>query len=373
MKIEETNKHSLPSSSFLLTTNNLHFGGVEQVILTYAKHLSRAGHRVTVACLNPGQIANEIAALDDVGVIHVQSKIPLLRFLHFLRVARTTRPRIVHNHACWYGLLVGRLTGAKCVETVHNMYNWFRFHEKILYGFYCMLAHRIVACSRFVEQYTIDHFPFMNARKFVTIHSGIDIAQFTRKHDRTRFLKRYSVDGEKTIVGFVGRLAKEKGVHLLLECARRLLPQRPDIQFVVVGDGPMRDQLEAQKNEHGLHNVHLVGRSTEIPQFLSAFDMYVLPSALEGFPIGILEALASGLPVIASRVSGVPEAVTHGENGFLIDAGDVAALTERIVTLTDNPDLRMRMSSNARTTVEQQFADRIMIRKSIELYQEILA
>lgn len=359
--------------NILITTNSLDYGGVEEVLLTYARFLSKKDFKVYVACLNPGRIALEMESLLNVQVIHIRTRSRFLRFLQFLRIMIVVRPQIVHNHACWYGLIVGRLVGAKCVETIHNEYSWFNYFEKMLYGIYSLFAHRVIAVSQHVLNYSFRNIPFMRKNRSVVIYNGINISRFGIESQRSDVLREFSIPESSFLIGFVGRLEAQKGISYLLKAAHILKTKYDHLHFLIIGDGSLRNQLEKESHELVLCNVHFVGFKRDIPRYIRSFDLYVLPSLFEGHPLGVLEAFAASCPVVATRVSGTPEIISDHENGVLVDPANPELLSKSISYLIDNQEVRKKIARSGYETVRTRFTEELMVNKTIKLYHELLS
>jgi glycosyltransferase involved in cell wall biosynthesis len=177
----------------------------------------------------------------------------------------------------------------------------------------------------------------------------------------------------RTIV-MVGRLTKQKGHHFMIESMASLAAQYPDLHLLLVGDGELRDELQMQVAELGLHDrVRFLGNRHDVPVLLAASDIFVLPSLWEGLSMALLEAMASGLPVVASAVSGSVQAVLPGETGLLVPAGDVPELTKAISQLLDDPVRAQAMGVAAKRRVELEFSARKQADEHLALYRRLMA
>jgi glycosyltransferase involved in cell wall biosynthesis len=177
---------------------------------------------------------------------------------------------------------------------------------------------------------------------------------------------------ERPLIVAVGRLKAPKDFPTLI---RALSGLRPDsFEAVIVGEGPDRPRLEEEIEALGLSGrVRLAGERRDVPELLAAADVFVLPSASEGLPVSVLEAMAAGLPVIASRVGGVPEQVSDGETGLLVEPGDPNELTAALDRLIADPSLRRRLGAAGRARAEQAFDLDPFRRAHVELYSRELA
>jgi glycosyltransferase involved in cell wall biosynthesis len=178
------------------------------------------------------------------------------------------------------------------------------------------------------------HIPF---DRISVVYNGIPIPH-SYDGDNTR---QYLGIGRDTIlVGTIARLIPSKGIQHLLDAIPLVMRSYKDIHFVVIGDGPYEEMLKKKAIELGIENITFVGYVNTVWGYLDAIDIFVLPTLSEGLGISILEAMAMGKPVIASRVGGIPEIINHDDNGYLISPGDSGALAFAILYLAANPQVR---------------------------------
>ena len=207
--------------------------------------------------------------------------------------------------------------------------------------------------------------------QYRVIHNGIDLRYFIdyRSVDQTR----PNVEGGP-IIGTIGSLKGEKGLDVLLRALPGLVRRYPRIQLCAIGDGPLRAPLLEKAQQLGIGDrVHFPGIVADVRPWLALFDLFVTPSIREGLPTVLLEAMAMGCPVVASRVGGVPEIICDGENGLLVPAGEPAPLEEAIGQLAGNGELRSRMGEAGRRRVVGEFGQERMLERLEEEYEQLLA
>lgn len=223
-------------------------------------------------------------------------------------------------------------------------------------------AHHVVANSRAAAEQAIHEGVSRNA--ITVIPNGIDVHTYPPPRVRS----------QRHIVTTVANLRAEKGHDVLLRAAARITREVPDAMFQLVGDGPMHDALAAQAASLGIaHAVRFLGHREDVPNVLHESDLFVLPSRTEAFPNGVLEAMAAGLPVVATRVGGIPELVTDGEDGVLVPAADENALAAAILALMREPDRALRLGSAARATIEARYSFDEMVHAFEALYADELS
>jgi glycosyltransferase involved in cell wall biosynthesis len=203
----------------------------------------------------------------------------------------------------------------------------------------------------------------------MTIHNGIDPTHRTVTHEeRVKIRAGINLGPGDILIGAMGRLDTQKGFDVLID-ALSLLKKYP-LSCAILGEGPERPRLEQLIADHHLQkNVHLIGEVEQPDAWLSAFDVYCLPSRWEGLPNALLEAMRRGLPIIASDVDGVPEVITSGTDGLLVAPENVEGFADALKTLANDPPLREKLSSNAKTTV----AERYSLVRMIKDYEHIYA
>jgi len=200
--------------------------------------------------------------------------------------------------------------------------------------------------------------------QYTTIYSGIELDAFRGVDPAT------GLPGDRPRIIMIGRLVDGKGFDVMLEAAERF--RDADVSVCLVGDGPLYDSLQADVVERGLdETVFLTGYRDDIPQVLAASDILALPSFREGTPRVISEAMASGLPVVATEIAGIPEQVADGESGYLIPPGDPEALADRLSTLLGDASLRDRMGRRGAERAEQ-FSVETMLADIDDLYTDLL-
>jgi glycosyltransferase involved in cell wall biosynthesis len=171
----------------------------------------------------------------------------------------------------------------------------------------------------------------------------------------------------------VANLRGEKGHDVLLDAAALVGRTLPGVRFQLVGDGPMQATLAARAEALGIrHVVDFLGHREDVPHLLQQSDLFVLPSRTEAFPNGLLEAMAAGLPVIASDVGGIPELVEHDRNGVLVPVGDAAALADAILRLARDPERAATLGAMARQTIEGRYSFQRMVAAFESLYLDAL-
>jgi len=210
------------------------------------------------------------------------------------------------------------------------------------------------------------------SNKIRVIYSGVDISSF-HPPSSENLVALPVVREEKRLVGYIGRFHSEKGVRYLIEAIYLLSQRTNNFKVVLVGDGDQAAFLKRLVQERSLQNlVCFLEPQLNVAEILRRLDILVLPSTEEGLPMIIMEAFASGVPVVATAVGGTPEINQHGETGFLVSPKNPSQLAQSILTLLEDEPLRRRFSRNARRLVEEQFSGERVYKETLHTYFQVL-
>jgi glycosyltransferase involved in cell wall biosynthesis len=291
-----------------------------------------------------------------------QSPSTMAQLISFARWCRSRRLAVLH--ACDFYANVFALPGAALAgvplrigsrrdlvlpgrsRAQHALQQWaYRF------------AHRVVANSgAAAQQLQREAVP---ADRIVVVPNGIDLRRHAPAAPRRT----------RRIVTTVANLRPEKGHDVLLEAAALVLRQRPDVVFQLVGGGPMRDPLERQAADLAIDGaIRFLGHRDDVPEVLAGSDLFALPSRSEAFPNGVIEAMAAGLPIVASDVGGIPEVVSREVNGLLVPVGDAMALAAALLALLNDPSRAAQMGMAARQAIERGYSFDRMVATFEQLY-----
>lgn len=329
----------------LEVVGNAIVGGMETAVLRLVQGLPRADFRIHVLC--PFRSAFTDALAPHVEAVHVAPMDAQLRWHTVQRavgIVREAQVDVVHAHlwtAHLMAALAGRLCGVPVLATAHGMHVTMADLEAHLLGgtHLCLVseaarAHALAAGA--------------DPARVHVVRNGIDVASFPR-----RGVSR----AMPLTIGYVARLSTEKNPELFVRAAARVHRECPAVRFVIVGDGPLRGGLAALAHGLGLeHALRFEGIRQDMPDVYATLDVLALTSWHEGTPLALLEAMASGVPVVATSVGGVPELVVVGTSGLLTPPGDDAALAHALLTLVRDAPLRARLGAGARTRVAHEFA-----------------
>ncbi|HEY6005026.1 MAG TPA: glycosyltransferase [Anaeromyxobacter sp.] len=354
-------------------------GGQERVALELAIGQLREGYRVTALSLAPppdGPLAAEFRAA-GAEVARVSRPRPGVDLALILRLSRWLKENgadLAHTHnrmALIYGAPAARLSGIAVVHTKHG--NNPKGGTRLIAG---NLAGRFLDAFVAVSEETAAFARRrreIDERRLTVIPNGIELGRFHPEPSaRRRVRQELGIEERAWVLGTVGRVAVEKNQQLLLRAAAPLLSPRSHL--VVAGDGPLLQSLSDLAAALGVAPfVHLLGVRRDVPDVLNALDVFVLCSNTEGLPLAIPEAMATGLPVVSTRVGGVPNVIEEGVTGFLVPVGSEEALRGRLTALEADPERSRACGRRARSAAVARFSAERMRREYVELYERVLS
>jgi len=212
------------------------------------------------------------------------------------------------------------------------------------------------------------------SRRLVTISNSVELGARAQPEHRPEVRRALGLDEGAALLLTVGRLTEQKGQLHLVRAMRSVVETHPQARLLIAGTGELESALRAEVGRLGLEDhVTLLGLRRDVDQLLRAADLFVLPSLWEGLSIALLEAMAAGLPVVATRVSGTDQVLRHGESGLVVEPRDEDALAKALQAVLDDPELARALGARARATVEEEHSAERAARAYLELYKEVLA
>jgi glycosyltransferase involved in cell wall biosynthesis len=210
-------------------------------------------------------------------------------------------------------------------------------------------------------------------RKAIRMYNALNFERFANLQvDKAAKRASLGVPPSAPLIGTVGRLTLQKGYHILLEAVPMVLQHYPDAHFLIVGTGDLATALQEQAQRSGLEKqVHFTGARNDVEELFAIFDLFVSSSLWEGLPTVILESMAAGVPVVATRVSGSTELVNEGVTGLLADSDDSQSLAQAILSMLNDSNLAQSMAASARAYVHQHFGITAIARQHAELYDKL--
>ena len=374
----------------------LNMGGPAIHVTNLAAGLETRGYHTTLVAGSLAWGEDSMAFLAErlgvsvVSVPEIQREISVLHDLRSVRriasIVREERPHILHTHTAKAGAIARAAAllaaDARPPVVLHT------FHGHVLKGYFkpgrtavfreverslARASDVLVAVSPEVRDDLVE-LGVAPREKFAVVRLGIPLAE--RLDDATAerdYRRLYGISPGAFVVGWVGRMTGVKATGAVLEIVRATRDRGVDAVLCMVGDGPDRDRLEQLARDLGIaRECFFAGYQSEIAGYYRLFDAFVLPSVNEGTPVSAIEALASGTPVVANRVGGVPDVVRDGEDGFLVEAGDVEGAARRLADLAADPALRARLGASGRARVLERYSVARLVDDVDRLYRALL-
>lgn len=347
-------------------------GGLEKGVATLVKNASPQFEHVILCLTTSGRSESLLPPNTQVVELHKSPGNSLLFLLKLSRVLKNLRPDIVHtrNWSGMDGIIAARLAGIRAV--VHGEHGWGMedpqgLHPKRIFirRFLSHWVSEYTCVSKHIENWLCNDVP---VRKPVTqIYNGVDAEKYRPGNGRARIRAEFGLAADTPVIGVVGRLDPIKDHPTLFRAFEIVRTALPEARLLVVGDGPERKRLESQAGG----GVIFLGNRSDAPEILRALDLFVLPSLNEGISNTILEAMATGIPVVATRVGGNPELVEDGHTGILVKPRDFQSMASAILRYLQHPDLRAKHGEAGRQVVLKRFSIEIMVRSYEAVYRRM--
>ena len=346
------------------------YGGAFQV-LHLLRGLAARGHQNLLACPRGCALGEAAAPVAEVHGLPMHGDADILMAARLSRLIRATRPDLVHLHsrigADVMGGIAARLAGVPVIHTrrVDNP------EPRWLVALKYRLHDRVVAISEGIGRVLTDE--GLPPAKLRVVRSAVDWPAYAKAVDRAAMRQRIGVPEDALLIGVIAQLIQRKGHRFLLDALPPLISAHPNLRVRFFGQGPLDAELRGQIAAAGLTDqVALAGFRTDLDEILPALDLVVHPALMEGLGVSLLQAASAGVPVIASRAGGIPEAVRDGENGLLVPPGDVAALRDAIRALLDDPDRRRALGAGGQALMAREFSIDAMVEGNLAVYRELL-
>ena len=357
-----------PRTHVLQVVGNAIVGGMENYVVRLVERLPRERFAVSVLAPFESPFTDQLRdAGADVFITKISDEpswqsIQLASSLIQSRGVDVVQSHLPNAHVL--AALAGRLTGRPVLATVHGRaMTTLDMEVQKLAG-----THLAVVCRHsYFQALGVG----IDSHHVHFLPNGVDTDRFRPQRVRTGGLRtRFGIAAETPLVGFVGRLSAEKGPDLFLRMALSVRAQHPATEFVLVGEGAMLKQLQTFAARFGIADaVHFAGNQDDMPAVFHELDIVVSSSLSEAMPLAVMEAMASGLPVVACKVGGIPDLVAHGVTGWLADEGDYETLATRVVELLDDPELRNAAGRAAR----ERAVGRMGLDRSVEATMRLFA
>ncbi len=358
---------------------SLGVGGVETLILEISRKLDRSRFQPYIFVFEKnGKLKNEYLH-SKIVVCEVDKKkgFDWLLPVKLSKMLKKHNIDIVHTHnpGNWlYGSIAARLTGIPVVHTEHTTSDYYNYHVKRWQAIESILAkftHTITAVCENVKKHMVEK-SHISSSKIKVIYNAIDVDNFNVEINKSKLAQDLSLDKNCMIIGSIARFYKNKDHKTLLEAFSVALKRIPNLCLLLVGDGPLRLEIEKLADDLKIaKNVKFLGNRRDVPEILKIMDVFVLSSIREGLPIALLEAMASGVPVVVTNVDGNSEVVINNETGLTVRMGDSVGLANAILQMLEDNNKARRLACNGQDLIRKKFSLNNMIKQYGQIYEEI--
>jgi glycosyltransferase involved in cell wall biosynthesis len=362
------------SHRITLISGQLDIGGQERALYLLVRGLDRRFQSDVVSLAEGGFWAREIEKLGiPVLTLPRRRSWDLGRLFRLVRHLRQRRPALVYSLG-FAANTYGRIAGL-CARVPRMVTGWRGLEasprRRLIELLLARSTDRVVCNSKAVIDDVLSHYPIPPERA-VLIVNGVDPVDVA-PDERARARAEWAAGPATLVVGSVARLSEDKNPMLFLATAARVQAIRPDILFVLVGGGPLGGRVEASAVAQGLKNLRLLGERSDARRLYPGFDVFILTSHREGMPNAVLEAMAAGIPCVATSVGGSREVVLDGTTGFLVRPGDAEGLSARILELAASSDLRKNLGSAGSARARREYSPEKMVREHEALFDEVIS
>jgi len=348
-----------PVKDILFVTVGYTLGGSENMIARIAPKLAMRGYKVKVLAFKGwGPVSDKLktSGIECVSLLG-KGKFDLRVLWRYFLYLRRTPPDLIIAflyRAYIPSRLFGSFLGIPNISSVRGVWGWMGLMQKFLDKITSPLCHVIYSCSEAVTEFLVRDVG-IKREIIVTVPNGIEVNSFSVEVDRKKKFKELGLNLGTKIVGTVSRLYEPtKGIKILLE-ASKIVQSKMDSELLIVGSGKDEKPLKKIAEDLGIKALFL-GERDDVAEILRVMDVFVLPSLSEGFPVVILEAMAAGLPVVATDVGGSREVVLDGKTGFLVEPGNPDKLAEKIKELLENDEMRKKFGEAGFKRVKEKFS-----------------
>jgi glycosyltransferase involved in cell wall biosynthesis len=352
--------------------------GVSRLFSWWFPRYDRARFDVSLCGLKRREPASELLEKEGVPVHHLgRGRFDPRIVTDLVRLARARRARILHVHgyaAADFGRLAARLSGAALVLHEHFADPHMPAYQALADRALSRFTDRAIAVSESTRAFLV-HERHVPAQRVRVIWNGAPLAEFAPVSAEVARATRaeLALPADARVVGSIARLSEQKGHRYLLDAAARVLPARPDVRVLIVGDGDRWDALHEQARALGIAGrVVFAGHRADVPALLGACDVFCISSTYEGTPLTLFEAMAAGKAIVSTAVDGCREVLREGETGLLVPPRDAEALAAGLGRALDDAPLRARLGQAARAASAEYDIGRTVERIQ-ELYDEVLA
>ena len=363
---------------FYLITD-LEPGGAENLLLEFCKYISKEEFDISVGYLKGKGGLKKIFKKAGIRVfdLNMRTRIDVFCLLRLAGFIKSEKFDIVHTHlidADIFGFFAAKIAGIRrIVSTKHNTDD-FRKKRTIPMLLDTFVGNKVsmnIAVSNSVREFLIKY-QKIKPEKIEVVYNGINIEKFLPRKNKEKAKTGLGLNPKDHVIGLIGRFEKQKGHVYLVEAASKIISDIENVHLVFLGEGSLKKSIQGEVERLKLKSqVTFLNLREDVAAVLNAMDILVLPSLWEGLGMVLLEAMAAGVPVLASDVDGIREAVVNNQTGILVPPADSGKLAEQVLALLKDEYLRCTLSKNGRDFVEEKFNINKFVNKMESIYQQL--
>ena len=352
------------------TGRNL-YGGALQVFYLVCG-LQKKDCTNVLVCADNSQISTIAdSCVSDIHAVPMRGDLDIFFIVRLLRILRREQPDIVHLHSRrgsdTLGVIAAKLAGIPAILTRRVDNPESRFVVAIKYRLY----EKIITISEGIKSVLMSEGVAQD--RIECIHSAVDTEKYRPASGPVSIGPSFGFDANTKLVAVLAQLIARKGHRYLIDAIPIILSKVPESRFIFLGKGPMEPELHELCEERDISDkVCFAGFRDDLNKLLPHLDLIVHPADMEGLGVSLLQAAASGIPIIANSVGGIPEIVKHGENGYLLPPGDIEILASRVIEILGDQSKLRRMGMKGRELVEKEFSISRMVDANFNVYRRII-
>ncbi len=371
---------SSQAKKILHIVEDLQIGGLEKILASIVLSLDPSKYDPQVWCLTMGgQVADELIKRGiSVRILGLNGYYNLLRIAALARMMKKEKFHIIHTHGYFagtFGRLAAILAGVPVIIAhIHSTYYEYGRRNLLIERFLSLFTDRIICISKAVERFITVNEKIRKEKTRLIYNAVTPPDKLLDDHMKKNIRASLGLDAGAVVIAVVASLTANKGHGILLTAFRDIFMSHPSVRLLIIGDGPLREQIEASTRQLMIDQaVVFTGIRKDVFDLLQIADIFVLPTQIrEGLGVALIEAMAVGLPVIGTSIGGIPEVIQEGVNGFLVSPGSTEQLAEAIRMLVDDQALRTGMGIRGRQVYEEKFTMSKMTELVETMYDELL-
>jgi glycosyltransferase involved in cell wall biosynthesis len=354
-----------------IETGRYLYGGALQVLYLLRGLREKRVENILV-CAEGSDISRAAAPYADVRAMPMKGELDLQFALRLVRLIKTSRPDLIHVHsrrgADLWGALAARSRSIPAVVTRRVDNPEPAMVARMKYRFY----DRVITISEGIRRVLLSE--GISEDKISRVSSGVDYQRYTQPCNTHWFRREFALKPSSRTVAMIAQFIPRKGHRVLMEAAPRVLAVCPETRFLLFGKGPLKKEIQQLCEQKRIADkVIFGGFRSDLERILPCLDLVAHPAEMEGLGISLLQAAATSIPIVASRVGGIPEIVKDDVNGTLVDVGDATALAEALIYFLTNPVTAAAFGKAGREIVKNRFSITTMVEGNLKIYQEVVS